>query len=150
MRINQLWAVHKWLPVFAAMPKMIIELIKNRQHGMIGIPRTFVSGRLIQLQQYWRSYKHLEAYASNQSAEHLPAWKRFNKAARNNQAVGIYHETYLVSRKSFEAVFVGISKPVLSGDALGLSDVDAKSNSSRARLGRNSATKSNQGSQKKK
>jgi hypothetical protein len=49
MRINQLWAVHKWLPVFAAMPKMIIELIKNRQHGMIGIPRTFVSGRLIQL-----------------------------------------------------------------------------------------------------
>jgi hypothetical protein len=48
-RINQLWAVHKWLPVFAAMPKMIIELIKNRQHGMIGIPRTFVSGRLIQL-----------------------------------------------------------------------------------------------------
>jgi hypothetical protein len=52
MRINNLWAVHKWLPVALSMPRMIIELVRNRELGLLGAPRTFASGRLVVVQQY--------------------------------------------------------------------------------------------------
>lgn len=32
MRINKIWKVHKWLPVFLAMPRMIKEW-STGQHG---------------------------------------------------------------------------------------------------------------------
>ena len=63
MRINRLAAVHRWLPVMIAIPRMLVELARNRDLGMIGTPRTLVSGRLIMVQQYWSSYEALERYA---------------------------------------------------------------------------------------
>jgi len=33
MRINNLFAIHKWLPVFIAMPKMLKELHIHRELG---------------------------------------------------------------------------------------------------------------------
>lgn len=134
MRINKLWAIHKWLPVLIAMPSMIIELVRNRELGLLGTPRTFVSGRLIQVQQYWRSYEQLEKYAGAAENRHLPAWKRFNRAARGNAAVGIYHETYLVPEDSFEAIYVNVKRPILLGSAIGLEPITKDSNTSRQRL----------------
>ena len=37
MRINQLWAVHKWMPVAAAMPSMQGALKKNPAKGLLGM-----------------------------------------------------------------------------------------------------------------
>lgn len=136
MRINKLWALHKWLPVVIAMPRMLMELMKNRELGMIGTPRTFVSGRLIQVQQYWSSYDALESYASSSASSHLPAWKRFNKASRGNTAVGIYHETYVVPEAGFEAIYVNVMKPLLLGSALGVGEISKTTNTSRLRLGK--------------
>ena len=136
MRINKFWAIHKWLPVAIAMPRMLIELMKNRELGMIGTPRTFVSGRLIQVQQYWSSYDALESYASSQSSSHLSAWKKFNQASRGNNAVGIYHETYVVPEDSFEAIYVNVKKPLLLGSAVGVEEISKTTNTSRQRLGK--------------
>jgi len=36
MRINQPWAVHKWMPVAAAMPPMQVALRKNPAEGLLG------------------------------------------------------------------------------------------------------------------
>lgn len=36
MRINRFWQVWRWLPVFVAMPRMLIELQKNRTLGLVG------------------------------------------------------------------------------------------------------------------
>jgi len=36
MRVNRLWAVHKWLPVFLAMGPMLRELYTNRKLGFRG------------------------------------------------------------------------------------------------------------------
>lgn len=36
MRINKLWKVHKWLPVFLAMPKMLQELSQRPDSGLLG------------------------------------------------------------------------------------------------------------------
>jgi hypothetical protein len=131
MRINKLWAIHQWLPVAAAMPSMVIEQIKNRSIGVVGIPRTFVSGRLIQVQQYWKSYEELENYSKG--ARHAPAWSKFNKAARKSAAVGIYHETYEINKSGYEAIYVNVEKPILLGDAIGIQELENNS-SSRKRI----------------
>lgn len=49
MRVNRLWEVWRWLPVFAAMPRMIIELAKDPSRGLLGRPRTFLSLSLIHI-----------------------------------------------------------------------------------------------------
>jgi len=134
MRINKFWAIHKWLPVMIAMPKMLREQMKNLDIGVIGTPRTFISGRLIQVQQYWKSYELLEKYAKEPSAHHLPAWRAFNKAARNNAAVGIYHETYLINRGANENIYANVPNPILLGSAVGVISMTSLNDSSRSRM----------------
>ena len=55
--------------------------------------------------QYWRSYEQLHSYAHARDRAHLPAWAAFQKAARGNTAVGIYHETYLVRAGAYETIY---------------------------------------------
>ena len=58
--------------------------------------------------QYWRSTEQLYRYASSADHAHLPAWKRFNAAARKHPgAVGIWHETFAVPAGAHESVYVG-------------------------------------------
>ena len=37
MRINQLWAFHKWMPVAKAMPPMLETLPTNPAKGLLGV-----------------------------------------------------------------------------------------------------------------
>ena len=105
MRINQLWRVHKWIPVFIAMAKMILELRKNAYLGLLSPPKTYVSGRVIMLVQYWSSFEKLEAYARSANNMHLPAWRAFNRQIRDNGSVGIWHETYQLGSNTAETVY---------------------------------------------
>ena len=105
MRFNQLWKPWKWLPVVVAMPRMLMELQKNPSLGLVGKPRTFRSGRTILVWQYWNSFEQLEAYSKSQPAQHLPAWRAFNRKVRDNGSVGIYHETILLSDATVETVY---------------------------------------------
>jgi hypothetical protein len=105
MRLNRLWQIWKWFPVFVAMPRMLIELQKNRSLGLVGRPRTFLSGRTILVWQYWESFEKLDAYSKSTSAAHLPAWRSFNKKVRNNGSVGIFHETIQLSDAHIETVY---------------------------------------------
>lgn len=105
MRFNRLWQVWKWLPVFVAMPRMLIELQKDRSLGLVGKPRTFLSGRTVLVWQYWESFEKLAAYSRSADNAHLPAWRSFNKRIRDNGSVGIYHETILLSDATVETVY---------------------------------------------
>ena len=102
MRINNLFAIHKWLPVFIAMPKMLKELHIHRELGFKSYQMWFA--RTIILLQYWESTEKLNAYAKSNDSEHLPAWRAFNRAAKS-PAVGIWHETYLVDEGAYESVY---------------------------------------------
>lgn len=134
LRINRFLAVHRWLPVVVAMPRMLSELARNRELGLLGRPRTFVSGRLIQVQSYWASTQLLEAYAKAADREHLPAWRTFNRRARKSAAVGIYHETYVIGPGLGESIYVHVPKPILLADAVGDVAVVPSSDGFRARL----------------
>jgi hypothetical protein len=41
MRINKPWKLHKWLPAFLAMPKMIQELQQRPESGFRGHIQSF-------------------------------------------------------------------------------------------------------------
>ena len=102
MRVNKPWKVSAWLPVFLAMPKMLGELARHPELGLLG--GRFAGGTLI---QFWRSSEHLNAYAQSRQNAHLPAWRAFNQNARKSGgAVGIWHETYRVAAGQYETVYV--------------------------------------------
>lgn len=107
MRINQLWALHRWLPVFLAMTRMLIELHKNPHKGMLNAQTRF-SWREFMVQSYWHSYEELEDYARTMKNEHLPAWKKFNQTIGAQGSVGIWHETFLIAPKQYECVYVNM------------------------------------------
>lgn len=104
MRINRLHRPDKWVPVAGAMGRMLPELVRRPELGLLG-SRTRWGGRHLDLVQYWRSFGHLHAYARARDAAHLPAWRAYNRAVRGNDAVGVWHETFLVRAGEYEAVY---------------------------------------------
>jgi Monooxygenase af470-like len=106
MRINRPWRIDLWLPVFSAMPRMLAELMKDKESGMLGYRLAYGAGGPL-LVQYWNSHEKLYRYASDRTAAHRPAWAAFNRRARKAPgAVGIWHETYVVERA--ESIYVGM------------------------------------------
>ena len=105
MRFNRLHRPDQWVPVFAAMPKMLAELYRNKAAaargeaedlGFLGA-RTLMGGKGVTVVQYWRSVEDIYRYASAADHGDRPAWTAFNARARKAAgAVGIWHETYAV------------------------------------------------------
>lgn len=129
MRINKIWKIHQWLPVFLAMPRMIKELQADPDSGFLG----HVMGISV-IVQYWRSFEDLEKYARSQDKEHWPAWMNFNKRVSNSRGdVGIWHETYKVRAGEYEAIYSGMP-PFGLGKVGKLSPVSGRRDSARGRL----------------
>jgi Monooxygenase af470-like len=132
MRINKPWRPDLWLPVFFAMPKMLAELSKDADSGLLGYRLTVGAGGPLVV-QYWNSHEKLYAYASDRNATHRPAWTAFNRRVHKAPgSIGIWHETYVVERAA--SVYSGM--PV-SGLAAATSSVPVARRGERAteRLG---------------
>lgn len=109
MRINRWWRFDQWLPVFSAMPKMLAELSRDPDSGLLGYRLGFGAGGPI-LVQYWSSHERLYDYASKPEAEHRPAWTAFNRKARQAPgSVGIWHETFQVERAESIYAYMPVS-----------------------------------------
>lgn len=104
VRINKPWKLHKWLPVFLAMPRMLRELRKQKDLGLLEA-RSHFGFPNIMVVQYWQSFEKLAAYARSSEAAHLPAWAAFNRRTSNNGDVGIWHETYRITPGNFECIY---------------------------------------------
>lgn len=104
MRVNRLLAVGQWWPVMMAMPRMQRELAQRPDSGLLW-QRNFISGRISLTVQYWQSGEKLFAYAHDRAGEHFPAWADFNRRAKDNDAVGIWHETYLLKPEDCENIY---------------------------------------------
>ncbi|MBR7554961.1 DUF4188 domain-containing protein [Allobacillus sp. GCM10007491] len=131
MRINKRLAIHKWLPVFLAMPPMIKELHTHQEElGFLGM-ESFFGLRTTVMIQYWSSTEALLSYAKGK--KHLTAWKAFNQKVGNNKAVGIYHESYQVKKGNYESVYGNMPLYGLS-KALSHIPIEPHLNSARKRL----------------
>ncbi|WP_079478289.1 DUF4188 domain-containing protein [Halobacillus salinus] len=129
MRINKWWALHKWIPVFFAFPRMVQELYSNKDLGFLSTELYF--GRTTMSVQYWRSSAELMAYAKGM--KHLKAWKNFNKKIGTDGSVGIYHETYIVPNENYECIYANMPPFGLS-KAAGHKSITAATSSARKRL----------------
>ena len=128
MRINKPWKVHKWLPVFLAMPRMLKELKGRPESGLLGVESAGFT-----LIQYWRSFEALEAYARSHDGLHWPAWVAFNKRmAKSRGDVGIWHETYRIAAGQYEAIYSGMP-PMGLGKVSQLLAADGERESARGR-----------------
>jgi Domain of unknown function (DUF4188) len=103
MRINRPWKPQKWVPVFFAMPRMLIWLDRHPQAGLIKWHNAWLHGPAIM--QYWRSFEDLDRFARAADEPHFPAWKKFNEAVRASGDVGIWHETYRIQAGGYEAIY---------------------------------------------
>jgi hypothetical protein len=106
MRINRWWKIHQWLRVAFAMPRMIRELEQHPELGFLGSEQWF--GRTTVMLSYWRSLDHLFEYAKSRTAQHLPAWRAFNRLVGTGGDVGIWHETYRVHPGDYEGIYVNM------------------------------------------
>ncbi|WP_187280365.1 DUF4188 domain-containing protein [Streptomyces sp. IB2014 016-6] len=109
MRINNFRALRSWWPVFTAMPRMLKELSRDKESGLIGFQSLLGFPRVLYVVQYWDSKEKLLAYASAPDGEHRPAWAAFNRRLRAGKGkVGFWHETYVVPAGSYENVYINM------------------------------------------
>lgn len=114
LRVHKPWRVDVVGPAVRAMPRMVLELERNRaaaargeeeSWGYLG-SRSTVHGLGTTMIQWWRGVDALYAYANATPLEHRPAWLAFHRAARSDPtAVTIWHETYAVS--AAESLYAG-------------------------------------------
>jgi hypothetical protein len=118
MRVNRWRRVRSWWPVAAAMPRMLRELAKDPEVGLVSA-EGYWSGRVFLVVQHWRSAEHLGRFARDPGMAHAPAWAEFNRAVAGTGDVGIFHETYRVPASGIESIY-GNMPPLGLGRALGV------------------------------
>lgn len=103
MRINKWWLFHRWIPAFVSMMPMLMEVNTKKEHGFL-YSRAWISRTIIMV-QYWRSMEDLMTYAHNLEAKHRLGWRRYNRDIRNDGAVGVYHEAYVIDPAKMHTVY---------------------------------------------
>ena len=132
-RINRPWKIAKLLTFGKTMPRMLAELQRKPEFGLLGF-ETYGTLKSV-IVQYWRSWQHLENFARSKDATHYPAWLWFNKNIASDGDVGIWHETYLVRAGEYEAVYNNMPPRGL-GKAAELIPATGRLASAAGRLGR--------------
>ncbi|MEV7195146.1 DUF4188 domain-containing protein [Streptomyces sp. NPDC093510] len=134
MRINNFRAVRSWWPVAVAMPRMLKELSRDRDSGLLGYRLLLGGPRLMYVVQYWESLEKLLAYAADRDKEHRPAWAALNRRIREGKGkVGFWHETFVVPAGAHEAVYINMPAFGL-GEALGVIPVGRRGDRAADRL----------------
>ncbi|MCF3131584.1 DUF4188 domain-containing protein [Streptomyces olivochromogenes] len=108
MRVNHFWAVHQWVPVMVSMLRMLKELGRDAERGLLGHVLLTASPRTYYVVQYWESKEKLYAYAHSPDMFHHRAWAIINRKERAGKMrghVGLWHETYVVPEGSHESIY---------------------------------------------
>lgn len=104
MRINRSWKVHRWLPVFLAMPRLLRELETESDSGLLNY-ETLFNPRAVLTIHYWDSFEALRAYARDPEEAHDAAWRDYVGSVGSGGDVGVFHETYVVDPEDCESVY---------------------------------------------
>jgi hypothetical protein len=135
MRINKVLRPDLWVPVVAAMPRIIRELTSSEASGLLGFRNARDGLRNLSVIQYWRSFDHLHRYARDGGSEHFAAWLEYNRETAASGAVGIWHETYLVRAGEYEGFYNNMPAYGL-GKAAELVEAQGSRRTAAGRLGR--------------
>lgn len=103
MRINKLHRIDRWLPIIKNMTTMQIHLAKHPEAGMLHAMNWF--GRTTMMVSYWRDPQSLQAFAADRESPHLEPWRTFMRDVAKSDAVGVWHETYVVPAGHSEVIY---------------------------------------------
>ncbi|MGM0716614.1 MAG: monooxygenase family protein [Halobacteriota archaeon] len=102
--VHRLWKVREWFPIFRRIPKVLDELESDPHSGLLahdGKPRI----RNHEFVRYRQSLEKLREYALDPDAPHAPVVKSINRITKESDAVGIWHETYVMRGDGYEAIY---------------------------------------------
>jgi hypothetical protein len=136
VRINHFWAVHHWMPVLTAMPRMLRELRKDPGRGLLNAVLLTASPRTYYVVQYWESKEKLYGYAQAPDAFHRVAWAAMNRKERKGKGrghVGLWHETYVVPEGSYESIYADMPAFGLAA-ATGVLPIEKRGRSAKERF----------------
>lgn len=107
MRINTFWKIHRWLPILLVAPRMVRELVSDPESGLLESRTVLGPGiRNIGFVQYWESFEELRRYARDSDSLHFSAWQDYYEdGTKEDAAVGIWHETYIIDPDEYETVY---------------------------------------------
>ncbi|QKE84210.1 DUF4188 domain-containing protein [Arthrobacter sp. NEB 688] len=143
LRVHRPWRVGIVRQAASAMPRMIVELERNKAAAEAGEAeslgylgsRSTVHLMATTMVQWWRSTEELYAYANAADHLHRPAWTEFYAVAKKDPAaVTIWHETYEVQPHGAESVYAG-PKPFGLAKVAGVLPVGRRGQTARQRLG---------------
>jgi len=132
-RINTLWKVHKWFPIFRAARKMVDEVDADSDSGLLAFERR-VGMRALEIVQYWRSFEDLRNYALDSEFSHAPSMKSTMEQMERCDDVGIWHELYVIGDDSYETAYHN-TPPTGLGTAGTLSPAEGTRRTAAGRLG---------------
>lgn len=126
------WRMVSVIRVARAMNAMMKELEQSPQLGYLGQERW--GGRTGIQVQYWRTRQQLMDYAKARDSQHLPAWRHFNQVIAKTNAVGIWHEMYLIRAGEYECVYGNMPSFGLAKAAQRIA-IEGKAHTAGGRLG---------------
>jgi len=86
-----------------SMTQMLKYLMSKPEKGLLGYTAGYPT-----IVQYWRSFEHLEAFATDKDDPHLETWRNYIRRAKDNPRTGIWHETYLVRAGEYETIYTNM------------------------------------------
>ncbi len=139
MKVHRFGAIREWLPSFRAMQRMRRELDRHPELGLLHTER-YLAVQGAMLCQYWRSIEDLERFAHGTDLPHLPAWREFNRRAREGSpSFGLWLESYVIEPGRTEAIYTDMA-PTGLGAALGLAPARGARLTAARRMGRTPVT----------
>ena len=112
---------------------MVDEVDADPDSGILAVERR-VGFRNLETVQYWRSFEDLRNYALDPDAGHAPVMKATMEQMAQSDAVGIWHETYIVDDGSYETVYYN-APPTGLGKAGTIHPADGTRTTAAGRLG---------------
>jgi hypothetical protein len=109
MRLNRLYAIHKWFKPAIDTFRMVRLLGRKPPKGYLGGQLVYY-WRGIGMLQYWKTFGHLEEFAKDRSLPHADAWGNLLRQTQTDQTFGYWHETYQIEEGRYECIYGSMPK----------------------------------------
>jgi hypothetical protein len=107
MRLNRLRGLPRFIWGLRVLRSILRDLDANPEHGFLA-GRVYRAGRTLIAVQYWESFDALDAWARDHRLPHRKPWQQYLREALGDEAMGLWHETYLASPGSWEGIYVNM------------------------------------------
>jgi hypothetical protein len=107
MRLNRLRGLPRFLWGLRVLRRVLGDLDAHPERGFLA-GRVYRAGRTLVAVQYWESFDALDAWARDHRLPHRTPWQQYLREALGDEAVGLWHETYLASPGSWEGVYLNM------------------------------------------